>query len=376
MSLRRYLPERGPVARAPGRVDVDAARGHRHLDVLDPVDAHRRDAGGDAVQRRRIPVQLRIVGVGHMGKHHLRIVADSPEVALSGLYEPDSARASEYSGKYRCRAFGSMGDLLCASDAVVVAAPTSLHRAIGETCLAAGVHMLMEKPLAEDGQGAERLVQMAGEAGKVLMVGHVERYNPAIGALMELLREHREEVIAVDTRRFAPLDGPRCLDVNVLYDLLIHDVDLVLEIANSPVTGVSATGRSVFSSDVDAAHVRIRFEGRCSATLAVNRCCAHKMRSLTVTTPTRYLVADTLEGSLTVYRASEIPVVAEGRHFMGEIRSERVPLKSEEPLRREFADFFNAIMSGSQPVVDGERGLLALKTIEAIEASMRGASDG
>ncbi len=312
-----------------------------------------------------------VVGVGHMGRHHLRIVADSPEVALAGLYEPDSSRASEYSERYKCRAFGSMKDLLDASDAVVVAAPTSLHLTIGETCLAAGVHLLMEKPLAEHSRGAERLVQMARETGKVLMVGHVERYNPAIGALMELLQEHPEEIISIDTRRFAPLDGPRCLDVNVLYDLLIHDVDLVLEIANASVKGVSAIGRSVFSSDVDVAQARIDFEGRCSAALAVNRCCAHKVRSIAVTTPSRYLVADTLGRSLTVYRASEIPMVAQGRYFMGEIRSEHVPLKAEEPLRREFADFFRAIMSGTQPVVHGERGLLALKTVEAIETSMR-----
>ncbi|MEW6352637.1 MAG: Gfo/Idh/MocA family oxidoreductase [Thermodesulfobacteriota bacterium] len=318
-------------------------------------------------------LRVGVIGVGHMGRHHLRIVAESPDVALSGLYEPDLARSSEYSERYRCRAFNSMRDLLDASDAVVVAAPTSLHRTIGETCLAAGVHLLMEKPLAEHSPGAERLVDMAKEAGKVLMVGHVERYNPAIAALIELLREDPEAVVSIDTRRFAPLDGPRCLDVNVLYDLLIHDVDLVLEIADSRVREVRATGRSVFSSDVDAAYVQIEFEGRCSATLAVNRCCAHKMRSIAVTTPTRYLTADTLGGTLTVCRAADIPVVGEGLCSMGEIRSEHVPLTPQEPLRREFADFFGAISTGTQPVVHGERGLLALKTIEAIEAAMRAA---
>lgn len=315
-------------------------------------------------------LRVGIVGVGHMGRHHIRIAADTPGVSMVGLYEPDTSRAEEYCTKYACQAFRSLEELLEISDAVVVAAPTSLHEGLGRVCLEHGVHLFMEKPLAHNSQGAENLVNLARGKGKVLMVGHVERYNPAIGRLMELLREHPEEVVSIDTRRFAPLDGPRCLDVNVLYDLLIHDVDLVLEIANSAVKGVSATGRSVFSAGVDSANATISFEGRCCATMAVNRCCARKVRSIAVTTGTRYLVADTLTGCLQVHRASEAPKVEEGSYSMGAIGCEDIPLPTEEPLRRELSDFFDSIASNRSPVVDGERGLLALRTVEQIEASM------
>jgi predicted dehydrogenase len=224
----------------------------------------------------------------------------------------------------------------------------------------------MEKPLAHDVESATRLVGMAQEAGVVLMVGHIEAYNPAITSLMDLLKAEPEKIVSIDCRRLMPFDGSRCMDVDVLYDLLIHDIDLALEVACSPLRLVSAAGRSVYSDQTDVAHVRLEFENGTVAVFWTAKCSPRKVRSLSIATPGRYLVADTLSRSLNVYRADIIPSRENGTCAMGEIRSGSIPVSDEEPLRREFDDFFRAIREGSQPLVDGNRALRGLQALEYV----------
>jgi predicted dehydrogenase len=230
----------------------------------------------------------------------------------------------------------------------------------------------MEKPLAHELEAAARLVEFSRNAGLVLMAGHIERYNPAVAKLMDLLRCEPDDIISIDARRLAPFDGSRCIDVDVLYDLLIHDVDLALEIAGSSVLKVSAVGRPVFSEKTDVAHTRIEFHNQVTATFWTAKCSPQKVRTITVTTPRRSLVADTLARTLTVYTAEELPAIENNMCVMGNIRKEDITLEDEEPLRREIEDFFRAIRAGSPPLVDGERGLRAMEVLKLVEHSIAG----
>ena len=315
-------------------------------------------------------LRVGVIGVGTMGQHHVRILSHSPDVTLAGFYDSDPVRSDEICERHGCRCFGSLEEILDNVDAVTVAAPTSLHAPIGEECLKRGIHLLMEKPLAHSVESGAKLLDLARDSGTILMVGHVERYNPAIGEMLNRLRSVPEEIISIDARRLAPFDGTRCLDVDVLYDLLIHDIDLVLEIAGSDVTHVSAWGRPVFSRQTDVAHTRLEFANRTAAVFWTGKCSPRKVRSITVTTPSRYLVADTLSRSLTLFSAEQIHAQGLDVCLMGEVHREEVPVSDEEPLVREMEDFIQAVRTGRAPLVDGERALRAMKILELVSRSI------
>lgn len=316
-------------------------------------------------------LRVGVIGAGTMGQHHVRILSQTAGVDMVGFHDPDRARSADICQRHRCSCFDSLDPLLERLDAVVVAAPTSLHLEIGERCLERGIHVLMEKPLAHDLLSAGQMVEMARSGGLVLAVGHVERHNPAVVALFDQLHGQPEEIVSIDARRLAPFDGSRCLDVDVLYDLLIHDVDLASEIADSDVRSVSTSGRSVFSKQTDVVHVCIEFENRAVAAFWAAKCSPLKLRSITVTTASRYLTADTLERTLTVYTADQLPALEDGVCLMGNIRREEIPVLDLEPLRREIDDFLQSIRTGTKPVVDGERALKAMQVLDRIAAAMR-----
>jgi len=315
-------------------------------------------------------LRVGVIGVGTMGQHHVRIVSQTPGVSLVGFHDPDPSRSAEICQRHGCPCFDTVEELLGQADAVSVAAPTSLHLEIGRKCLERGIHVLMEKPLADSVDAAARLVDLAREAGVVLAVGHIEAHNPAVAAMMEMLEREPEEIVSIDARRLAPFDGSRCLDVDVLYDLLVHDIDLALQIAKSPIKRVSAAGRSVFSKQTDVAHVRMEFENGAIAVFWTGKCSPKKVRSVTVTTPRRFMVADTLSPSLTIHTAEQLPALADGVCLMGEIRLQEVPLPKEEPLRREFEDFFSAVRHGTRPLVDGDRALKSLQALALVAKSI------
>jgi predicted dehydrogenase len=311
-----------------------------------------------------------VIGAGSMGRHHVRIMSRMPAVRMVGFFDPDPQRSQALCADHGCTAFTELEPLLDRVEAVSIAAPTSMHLEIGRLCLERGIHVLMEKPLAHNVSGGETLVAQAAQAGLVLMVGHVERYNPAVRKLMGMLHETREPIVSIDARRLSPFDGTRCLDVDVLHDLLIHDVDLVLEIAGAPVSCVSAVGRPVFSTQTDVAHTRMDFANGATAVFWTAKCSPKKVRTLTVTTSGQYLEVDTLARSLTVHTAEQLPEMTGGVCLMGSIRSEFVPIPDEEPLWVEIEDFLAAVSNGEKPVVDGKRALEAMKALELVGRSI------
>ncbi len=315
-------------------------------------------------------LRVGVIGVGTMGQHHVRIVLSTPGVSLTGLYDPDISRAAEICSRHGCVSFADLDALLDGCDAVCIAAPTITHLELGKKCLERGLHVLMEKPLAHDLASAAELVDQANKAEVVLMVGHVERYNPAVIKLMETLKESGEEIISVDCRRLMPFDGSRCIDADVLYDLMIHDVDLALEIADSPVLNVTASGRPVFSDMTDVAHARIEFQNSAVAVFWTGKCSPKKVRTISVATPSRFLVADTLDKTLMMHTAEQLPAMTDGLCLMGEIRAEQILIPDEEPLRRELEDFFRAVKDQAAPIVHGQRALAAMETLDLLGKSI------
>ena len=315
-------------------------------------------------------IRVGVVGVGAMGRHHVRIASTTSGISLTGLYDPDFSRASEICGLHGCISFANLDELLDGCDAVCIASPTVTHLDIGKKCFERGLHVLMEKPLAHTLPAARELVDLASGTGKVLMVGHVERYNPAVIRLMELLKENGEEIISIDCRRLAPFDGTRCMDADVLYDLMIHDVDLALEIADAPVISVTASGRPVFSEKTDVAYSRIQFRNGATAVFWIGKCSPKKVRTVTVTTPGRFMVADTLDKSLMIHTAQTLPAMTDGVCMMGEIRAEQMAVPDEEPLRKELEDFFDAIRNETSPIVHGQRALAAMETLDLVAKSI------
>ena len=203
------------------------------------------------------------------------------------------------------------------------------------------------------------------------MVGHIERYNPAVQALLGRLRSKSEPVLAIDARRLSPFDGSRCLDVDVLHDLLVHDLDLALEIGEARIADISAVGRSVFSDKLDMSQVRIIFSNGTWASFLTAKCSPKKMRSLTVCTASRILEADMLARTLVIHKAQRLPDLGTGSCFMADIECEHVSVEKDEPLRLELLDFISAIREGKQPVVDGARGLRVLEALHQITEVIR-----
>jgi virulence factor len=315
-------------------------------------------------------IPIGVIGVGTMGQHHARIISQTPGVTLSGIFDANPERACEISGRHNCRVFESLNQALECSRAVCVAAPTTTHLEIGRECLGRGLHVLMEKPIADSVAGAAELARLGEKHGVTLMAGHVERYNPAIMKMMETLADAGEEIISIDIRRLAPFDGSRCMDVDVLYDLMIHDIDLALDLAKSTIKEVHATARPVFSHKNDVAHTLIEFENGITATLWTGKCSPRKLREITVCTRTRQLVADTLNKKLRLHVAEELNLQADGVCFMAGIREKEIPVPDVEPLRAELEDFISAICDSRAPVVNGQRALLAMEALEMVASKL------
>ena len=315
-------------------------------------------------------LRIGVIGVGSMGRHHIRIVSQTQGVESAGLFDSDEERAKHFCTEYGCTAYEKLDDLLKAADAVIIAAPTTLHAEIGMKCFSQGVHVLMEKPLAHNVKEASQLVDTAKEHNAILMVGHVERFNPAVQKLFEVFQTETEEIVSIDAQRLMPFDGSRCMDVDVLSDLLIHDVDLALEIADSNVRKVSAAGRAIFSTQIDTAHTRIEFENGAYAVFWTGKCSAKKARNITVATRSRCYEADTLTPSLTVYSADQIPENENGICFMTDLKSARIELPDQEPLRAELEEFIDAVRARRSPLIDGKRGLRGMQVLELVRSSI------
>ena len=303
-------------------------------------------------------VRVGVVGVGALGQHHARVYADLPGATLAGIYDMSPSRAAEVAARHGVPAFAQLRELSDAADAISVAVPTVQHHRVARTLLEAGKDVLVEKPMTATLGEAEDLIGLASEKGAVLQVGHIERFNPAVDALRKAALQPR----FIEVHRLSPF-SPRSLDVDVVLDLMIHDLDIVLCLDGSGAVQVDAVGVPVLTSKVDIANARLRFASGLIANLTASRVSAEKVRKFRVFSPKTYISLDFAARSAQVYR------LIQGQAGP-EITSERFAAPDEEPLRRQLTAFVAAVQNRSVPAVTGADGLRALSLAHTILARM------
>jgi predicted dehydrogenase len=303
------------------------------------------------------PLRLGVFGAGALGYHHVRLAAASPEVELVGVFDPRPEAARRVADDHGARLFDSAGELAGEIEAAVVAVPTVAHAEVAGPLLERGVHVLVEKPMASSLAEADALVAAAAASGAVLGVGHVEFYNPAVAALLAAGGRPR----FAEAQRLATFT-PRSLDVDVVLDLMIHDLQILHALDPSPLLEVRATGIDVLSPKVDIANARLAFASGGVAIVTASRVSAERVRKLRVFLPRRYYSLD--------YQAQEI------RGFRLEEGEERrivpddLPVAAAEPLAREHQAFFSRCRGEDVPFVDGAAGRQALDTALAVAAAI------
>lgn len=304
-----------------------------------------------------MPVNLRVavIGVGHLGKHHARILSSLPGVELVAVVDTNRERAAEIAAASGTRATFDSRELLGHVDAVTVAVPTELHRDVALPFLKAGVPVLVEKPIARSLAEADQLIEAAADAGVVLAVGQTERFNPALAAARPLLTDPR----FIEVHRLGTFPE-RSLDIDVVFDLMIHDLDVVLSLVDADVESIEAVGVPVITNRVDIANARLRFTNGCIVNLTASRISRDRVRKIRFFQPSAYVSIDYATQKVEVYR------LVNGSGPAPSIEGGEIEVVSEEPLKRELADFVDAIVARRAPRVTGEAGRLALGLAQAI----------
>lgn len=307
-----------------------------------------------------------VIGVGNMGQHHARIYAASPGSTLVGVADTNPARAQEIADRYQVQAFTDYRDLLQCVEAVSVAAPTTLHRRIGMDCLERGIHVLMEKPLAASMAAATDLAAAAEQSGLVLQVGHVERFNPTFIELANVLADH--QILAVEARRLSPF-ATRAADVSVVYDLMVHDLDLILTLIREPLAAIQATGSRIQSPQPDHAMALLTFANGQVASLSASKVTQHKVRQMAVTCAEAFVVADFLTRTVMIHRQSAADYFAQHGEvlYRQEGLIEQVYVPQIEPLHAELHHFLSCIREGRQPLIGATEAIRVMAVADAIE---------
>ncbi|MFA6242789.1 MAG: Gfo/Idh/MocA family oxidoreductase [Candidatus Hydrogenedentales bacterium] len=311
-------------------------------------------------------VRAGVVGVGHLGYHHARIYASLPHVKLVGIADPDEGRRTKAVEDFHTQGFDSVDKLLAAGvDALSIAAPTSSHHCVALEALKAGVDIIVEKPIAATVVEAEEIVAAAAQAGRLLQVGHIERFNGAVVALMDAVVKPR----FIECHRLSPYPN-RGDDVSVVLDLMIHDLEIVRALVRSEVVSVDAVGVSVFSGQEDIANARIRFESGCVANITSSRVSLERMRKIRIFAEDMYVSTDYSAQEVTVYK-KKAGTLAAGMSPMELITVEPLDVHKDEPLKRELASFMECVRTRQRPVVTGEDALAALRLAMQIVESIR-----
>ena len=300
-------------------------------------------------------LRMAVIGVGHLGKHHARILTALPGVELVAVVDTNRARAEEIAAAHQTRPLFDARDLDGQVDAVTIAVPTAIHRDIARPVLDAGIAVLVEKPLARSLDEADDLIAAAGRSHAILAVGHTERFNPAVAAARRFLSDPR----FIEVHRLGTFPE-RSLDIDVVFDLMIHDLDVVLSLVASDVEAVDAVGVPVLTSRVDIANARLRFANGCIANLTASRISRDRVRKIRFFQPSAYVSIDYAAQKLEIYRLET------GGGPAPSIHGGDVAVENDEPLRLELADFADAVASRRAPRVSGEQGRRALEIAQLI----------
>jgi predicted dehydrogenase len=307
-------------------------------------------------------LRIAVIGVGHLGKHHARILAAMPGAELVAVVDTNRARAEEIASAHHTTPLTAARELTGKVDAVTIAVPTEIHREIALPFLSAGVAVLVEKPMARSLAEADDMIAAAAKAGAVLAVGHTERFNPAVAVAQPLVANPR----FIEVHRLGVFPE-RSLDIDVVFDLMIHDLDVVLSFVDSDVESIDAVGVPVLTGRVDIANARVRFKNGCLANLTASRISRDRVRKIRFFQPSAYLSIDYAAQKVEMYKL----VTGAG---LPSIKGGDVPVINEEPLVRELADFVGAVTSKRPPLVTGEQGRRALALAQQITDRIGAAS--
>jgi len=304
-------------------------------------------------------LRVAVIGVGHLGRHHARILSALPQVELVAVVDTNRARAEEIAAANGTRALFDAKALAGRVDAVTIAVPTERHRDVALPFLESRVAALVEKPLARTMAEADAMIAAAARAGVALAVGHTERFNPAVDAARGLLVDPR----FIEVHRLGTFPE-RSLDIDVVFDLMIHDLDVVLSIVKADVDAIEAVGVPVLTGRVDIANARLRFANGCIANLTASRISRDRVRKIRFFQPEAYLSIDYATQKLDVWR-----LVRDGGAAPS-IQGGDVAVTNEEPLKRELEDFVEAVVLKRAPRVDGAQGRRALALAQQIADRM------
>ena len=304
-------------------------------------------------------VRVAVVGTGEFGRNHARVYRELENAELAGVFDQDGSRAREIAKVFETRAFQGIAELRGAIDAASVAVPTEAHREIGCALLDMGIDVLIEKPMARTVREADELIGAAERNRRILQVGHVERFNPAVLAVEPLVNRP----LFFEVHRLGVFT-PRSLDVDVIYDLMIHDLDILLALVKEPVVEVKAVGIPVLTEKVDIAHARLEFAGGAVANVTASRVSTERVRKMRFFQQHEYL-------SLDYARRDALRIGVKRPGPQPEFAFEKLPAPAVEPLRAEVEAFVEAVRTRAAPKTDGLSGRAALELATRVMESIR-----
>lgn len=321
-------------------------------------------------------LRVGVIGTGYLGSLHAKMWKEIPSAVLAGVFDIDASRAGGVAAEAGVRAFPDRETLLETVDAVSIATPTSTHAEIAMRAIEKGKHVFIEKPITKTSGEAGELIALAARKGARVQVGHIERFNPAILAL----GSYHLAPMFVESHRLAQFN-PRGSDVDVVTDLMIHDIDIIVSLVGSAVEQVEASGVAVVSENLDIANARLRFSNGCVANVTASRISQKKMRKMRLFQRDAYISIDFLDGKSEVFRLEESGAPAANVTMkLGEIQSgsrkraivyERPEIREVNPLRYELEAFVDSVVRGTPPLVGAEDGLRALEVAQAILGRIR-----
>ena len=309
-------------------------------------------------------LKVAVIGVGHLGKWHADKYAASPDCKLLAVVDNNLQSAEQIAQKHGAQAYSNYHNILAQVDAISLAVPTSLHYKIARDILEAGIHCLIEKPITETVEDASALIKIAHQNHLVLQIGHIVRFNRLMMDVDELL----QLPCFIESTRLAPFTS-RATDVNVIFDLMIHDIDIILNLIDNPIQHISASGMSVLSDTIDIANARIEFENHCVANITASRISRKREQKLRIFQNNTYISADLQHKILSISRKGKTD---NEDGFKGITHEER-KYDDNDALNLEILDFITAIKTGRRPKVTGEDGKRALEAAIAITAQIKAA---
>lgn len=295
-------------------------------------------------------MKVGVIGVGYLGRFHAMKYAAMEHVELVGVADPDEQQVHKVAGETNCRAFTDYAELLPLVDAVSIVVPTSLHHSVAKDCLNQNIDVLVEKPFTVTLDEADQLIELAAQKDRILQVGHLERFNPAVTAMRPLLNQP----LFIEAHRLATFKD-RGTDVDVVLDLMIHDIDIILSIVNAPIQSIHTVGAPVMTKLTDIANARLIFENGCTANVTVSRISMDNMRRMRIFQPGRYISVDFGKKevmSIQLKKETAAPFPQPDIHKYG--------FSEQDALEQELLDFINNIQQRSKPMVSGVEGRMAL----------------